>query len=198
VRFFARIVKRSLSEAALKNRIILLLALLLLLSLAASSCGAQVSALENLCFAVQDFDLAGAAEYVDDAEGYFASVISLSGELSQEQTEIAEKIFSNMSFSDFEEKDGTCTLTVKYIDFDKLKKDVSARVNAGATATDVLGELVESKGFSAYMNTAKGVTVTLSAEGERALVPIGRTGVNAQFTEMLGLEAFLSWFTLQM
>ena len=31
-----------------------------------------------------------------------------------------------------------------------------------------------------------------------ALVPIGRTGVNAQFTEMLGLEAFLSWFTLQM
>jgi hypothetical protein len=48
------------------------------------------------------------------------------------------------------------------------------------------------------MNTAEGVTVTLSAEGERALVPIGRTGVNAQFTEMLGLEAFLSWFTLQM
>ena len=181
----------------MKNRIILLLALLLLLSLAASSCGADISALESLCFAVRDFELAGAAEYVSDGEGYFASVLSLSRELSEEQTEIAEKIFSNMSFSDFEENGGVCTLTVRYVDFDKLKKDVNTRANAGASALDVLRELAESKGFSTYMNTAEGVTVALSAEGENVLVPIGRAGVNAEFTEMLGLEAFLSWLTLQ-
>ena len=61
-----------------------------------------------------------------------------------------------------------------------------------------LETFLESKGFSAYMKTAEGVKVTLAKEGENALVPIGRAGVNSEFTAMLGLETFLGWFILQM
>jgi len=182
----------------LKNRIIILPVLLLCICLAASACTADVSALENLCFDVRELDLAGAAEYVYDSEGYFASAKALMAELSEKKAEIARKIYSNMSFSNFEENDGVCTLTVKYVDFKKLIEAAEAKTNAGASATDALGEIVESKGFSAYMKTAEGVKVTLAKEGENALVPIGRAGVNSEFTAMLGLETFLGWFILQM
>ena len=181
----------------MKNRIIILFALFLCVCLAASSCATDVSSLENLCFAVQDFNLAAAAQYVDDSEGYFASASALANGLSREKAEIARKIYSYTSFSDIEEKDGVCTLTVRYVDVEKLKKNVSARVNTGAYATDVLGDIIGGKGLSAYMKTETGVKVTLTKESGTALVPIGRAGVNAEFTSMLGLEAFLGWLTLQ-
>lgn len=182
----------------MKNRIIILPVLLLCICLAASACTADVSALENLCFDVRELDLAGAAEYVYDSEGYFASAKALMAELPEKKAEIARKIYSNMSFSNFEENDGVCTLTVKYVDFKKLIEAAEAKTNAGASATDALGDIVESKGFSAYMKTAEGVKVTLAKEGGNALVPIGRAGVNSEFTAMLGLETFLGWFILQM
>ena len=34
----------------------------------------------------------------------------------------AKEIYAGVSFSDFEEKDGVCTLTVRYVDFEKLKE----------------------------------------------------------------------------
>jgi hypothetical protein len=102
-----------------------------------------------------------------------------------------------MSFSEFSEEDGACTLTVKYIDFDRLKRDVDARINTGASATDVLSEIVESKGIARYTVTANGVKVMLRNDGEKVSVPLGYAGENAEFTKMLGLEAFLRWYILQ-
>ena len=60
--------------------------LLLCICLAASACTADVSALENLCFDVRELDLAGAAEYVYDSEGYFASAKALMAELSEKKS----------------------------------------------------------------------------------------------------------------
>ena len=183
----------------MKNKIIFLLVLVMCVCTAASSCGADVSALENLCFAMEDFDIARAAEYVDDTEGYFSEAKALAAVLGAEKSEIAKDIYANMSFTDFTESDGVCTLTVKYIDFERLKRDANAKINAGEAATDVLGEIVESKGFAAqYVKTAENVTVTLNKSDSGALVPIGYASVNGEFTKMLGLDTFLGWFILQM
>ena len=181
----------------MKNKLTILLALLLCVCLSASACGADVNSLENLCFAVADFNLARAADYVDDGEGYFATVTSLASRLDAEKAEIAKAIYSSMSFSEFSEEDGACTLTVKYIDFDRLKRDVDARINTGASATDVLSEIVESKGIARYTVTANDVKVMLRNDGEKVSVPLGYAGENAEFTKMLGLEAFLRWYILQ-
>ncbi len=183
----------------MKNKIILLLVLMLLLCISVSSCGADVSALENFCFAMDDFDLARAEKYVYDTEEYFAGVKALADGLDAEKAEIAKAIYAHMDFSDFTEKDGVCTLTVKYVDFEKLRMDVNFRVNTGATATEVLREITESKGFAAgYIKTAENVTVTLRKDGGKAYVPLGYAGVNSDFTKKLGLDTFLGWFILQM
>lgn len=171
---------------------------MLSLCIAASSCGADISALENLCFAMEDFDLARAEKYAYDAEEYFAEAKVLAQGLDAEKAEIAKAIYSHMAFSNFTEKDGVCTLTVKYVNFEKLRRDVNFRVNTGASATDVLRELLESKGFSAYTETADNVTVTLRKDGGKAYVPLGHASVNPEFTKMLGLDTFLGWFILQM
>jgi hypothetical protein len=172
---------------------------MLSLCIAASSCGADVSALENLCFAMEDFDLERAGKYVGDEEGYFARGKDFAEELDSEKAEIAKAIYSNMDFSDFTENEGVCVLTVKYVDFEKLRMDVNLKVNTGASATDVLRELLESKGFAAkYIKMAENVTVTLSKDGGAVCVPLGYASVNSEFTKMLGLDTFLGWFILQM
>ena len=183
----------------MKNKITLLFVLMLSFCIAASSCGADVSALESLCFAVDDFDLVKAEKYVCDEEGYFAEVKALAEGLEAEKAEITKAIYAHMAFADFAEKDGVCTLTVKYVDFDRLKSDVNFRINTGATATQVLREITESKGFAAqYIKTAEKVTVTLRKDGGRAYVPLGYAGNNSEFTKILGLDTFLGWYTLQM
>ena len=183
----------------MKNKIILLAALILCACIAASSCGADVSALENICFAMEEFDLERAEKYVYDEEGYFANAKSFADGLSAEKAEIAKAIYANMSFSDFEESGGVCTLTVKYVDFERLKRDVSSKINTGKTAADALREIAESSGFAmGYLKTAENVTVTLYKEGGKAYVPLGLAGVNSEFTKMLGLDSFLGWFSLQM
>ena len=172
--------------------------LILSVCIAVSSCGADVSALENLCFAVEDFDLERAEKYACDDEGYFAGVKALADRLDAEKTEITKAIYSQMAFSGFAENGGVCTLTVKYVDIERLKSDVSFRINTGATATDALREITESKGFAAqYIKTAENVTVTLFNDGGKAYVPLGYASVNAEFTKILGLDTFLSWYTLQ-
>ena len=182
----------------MKNKFAVLLALFLCTCFFICSCGADVSTLENFCFALRDFDLAKAEKYISDEEGYFARVKDLAKELNAEKAEIAKAIYANMEFSDFTENDGVCTLTVKYVDFEKLKRDVSSRTNAGETVTDVLREITESNGFAAgYLKTREDVTVTLRKDGSEVYVLLGYVGINSEFTKMLGLDSFLIWYNLQ-
>ena len=173
--------------------------LLLSISLAASACGADINSLENFCFALRNFDFEKAAGFVDDAEGYFAKTMTLAKGLDTEKAVIAKDIFSNMSFSDFKENDGAYTLTVKYVDFKKLILAVESHINTGASASDVLREMTESGRIGKQFTVKQsGVPVMLTKNGKTALVPLGRAGVNAEFTAMLGIDTFLEWYILQM
>lgn len=182
----------------MKNKITFACALLLCLCFLLGSCGADVSALENLCFAVRDFDIAGAEKYVLDSEGYFAGAALLAGELSAEQAALAKQIYSKMEFSGFEEEDGICTFTVKYVDFNSLITAVTVDASAGASATESLRGIVESGRLEKqYMKTKNGVKVTLHKGEDGVLVPLGYAGENAEFTGILGLDTFLRWYSLQ-
>ena len=182
----------------MKNKITVLFALFLCVCFIACSCGADVSALENLCYAARDFELAKAANYVSDDEGYFQTVLSFAEGLTEEQKETAEAVFSQMAFSEFEEKDGVCTLNVKYVDFSSLIAYVDVAASAGASATESLGEILESGRLQKqFMKTKNGVRVTLLKNGGNVLVPLGYAGVNAEFTSLLGLDTFLRWYSLQ-
>jgi hypothetical protein len=154
--------------------------------------------LENFCVAVRDFDFLEAEKYISDDEGYFANAKALAQGLSSEKAEIAKDVFSYMSFSDFSEEDGVCTVTVKRVDFYNLKKDVEFRASVGDSATEVLRELLESKGFAAkYIKTIENVKVSVRKNATGASVPLGHASENSDFTALLGLDTFLGWYTLQ-
>ena len=183
----------------MKNKITVLLALALCLCFAVSSCGAEVSVLEGFCFATRDFDLDAAGKYVaDGTEKYFGKVLDFAGELSAAQNETAKKIFSKMAFSAFEEDGGVCTVTVKYINFAKLIKNVENDVVTGSTATQSLERLLEGGRFEMqFMDVAENVKVTLSSSDGKSCIVLGYSGANAEFTELLGLDTFLSWYSAQ-
>jgi hypothetical protein len=183
----------------LKNKIFAFFALFLCACTALCSCGADVSALENLCFAVGRFDLEKAEKYVFDAEGYFEDIRELEGELTEEQREIAKEVYSYMSFSDFSEKDGVCAVTVKYIDVAELMRNANGALASGTgTASEYLRDAIDSGAIkNLFLKTAKSVKVVLSKENDKAKVPLGYTSENADFTRLLGLDTFLRWYSLQ-
>ncbi|MBQ9746770.1 MAG: hypothetical protein IJW21_08110 [Clostridia bacterium] len=182
----------------MKNKFTVALALFLCVCTLLCSCAEDVSALENLCFAVRGFELEEAAKYVYDGEGYFAGVLSLAGELSGEKAELAKLIYSKMEFSGFEEDGGVCTFTVKYVDFSALIAAVNVDASAGASATESLRGIVESGRLQKqFMKTKNSVKVTLRKDEGGALVPLGYAGENAELTGILGLDTFLRWYSLQ-
>ena len=183
----------------MKKKIKAFFALLLLLCFTASSCGADVSALENLCFAVRDFDLERAEKYTgEDKEGYFGGVLSLAEGLSAEKKETAKAIYSAMTFSKAVEEDGVCTVTVRYVDFKGLTEAVEFEVNTGASATESLREIIESGRLQKqFMKTAADVKVTLSKNENGAFVELGYAGENAELTRIFGLDTFLRWYAMQ-
>ena len=183
----------------MKNKITAVLALLLCLCLAASSCGADISALEGFCFAVQDFDIDAANKCVlDGSEKYFERVLAYFRALSDEQKETAKKLFSKMAFSEFKENDGVCTLNVKYVNFQKLIKTVENDVVTGSTATESLERILESGRIEMqFTEIAKEVKVTLSKAEGKAYLTLGYLGENEEFTRILGLDTFLGWYSEQ-
>jgi hypothetical protein len=182
----------------LKKKIIALFAVILCLAIAASSCGSDISALENLCFAIREFDLEKAQKYVYDGEGYLEKAVNTASKLTPEQAEIAKLVYSHMQFSDFKEEDGYFSLTVKYVDFYNLKKDVEFRTSIGSSATEVLREMLEGSGFAAkYTKTREDVRILIKNNVSGACVPLGHASDNSFFTAILGLDTFLEWYTLQ-
>ena len=181
----------------MKNKITALSAFVLCICFLLCSCGADVSALENLCFAVRDFDLSKAAKYVGGE--YFENILSLAEELTEEQTETAKEIYAAFSFSDFKETDGVCTFTLSYVDFNELIKAVNNESGAGASASESLRDVINSGRLKKqFVKSVSGVKVTLSKENGKVCVPLGRAGVNKDFTAKLGLDTFLGWYALQL
>ena len=183
----------------MKNKITAFFALLLCACTVLCSCGADISALENLCFAVESFDLAKAEKYVSDAEGYFEDVRALESELTEEQRQIAKEVYSYTGFSGFSEKDGVCTVTVKYVDVAELMRNANGGLAAGVgTASEYIRDAIDSGALkNLFVKTEQNVKVVLSQENGKAKVPLGYTGENADFTRLLGLETFLRWYSLQ-
>ena len=182
----------------MKNKLTVLFALFLFVCFAACSCGSEVSALENFCVAVRDFDLAKAEKYVLSGDKYFENVKSLSEELTDEQRQTVKDIYKNMAFSDFKEEGGVCTFTVKYVDFDRIIREVETSLNMGASADESLREIAASETFQKrFMQTKTGVKVQLEKDGGNVYVSLGISGENAEFTSLMGLDKFLRWYSLQ-
>ena len=183
----------------MKNKIYTVFLLLLCTCFFATSCGAEISALDNLLFSVRDFDLAKAEKYVSDADGYFAGVRELEGLLTAEQKGIAKEIYSYVSFSEAVEENGTCTLTLKYVDVAELIKSANETLAAGTgSASDYLRDMLEGGTLkNLFLKTEKNVTVVLSEIDGKAAVALGYAGENADLTRFLGLDTFLRWYSLQ-
>ena len=185
----------------LKTKVTVLCALFIAACFFVCSCGSEVISLENFCFAVRDFDLAKAEKYVaDDTEGYFRNVRSLAEELTEEQAKTAKAIYSHMAFSDFAEDGGAYTVTVKYVDFAALINAVNVESSTGASSLETLSEIVESGRLQKqFMKTQSGVRVEYSADSSESTkqIKLGYSGINSDFTRLLGLDTFLRWYSLQ-
>ena len=48
-----------------------------------------------------------------------------------------------------------------------------------------------------FMDVAENVKVTLSSSDGKSCIVLGYSGANAEFTELLGLDTFLSWYSAQ-
>ncbi len=182
----------------LKKKVSLFLAVVFCMVFVLSSCGDPINALENFCFKIKDFDLEAAYAYVNDgADGYFERVLGYEQKLSERQLEIAKELYSHVGFTDITETDGVYSVTVKYIDFSALINDVNISLAMGmGNASDHISDIISSGRLKTqFIRTEKNVPVAITEiDGEAKLV-LGYSSENKRFTELLGLEAFLGWYS---
>ena len=182
----------------MKKKVSSFLALALCVIFVLSSCGDPINALENFCFKIKDFELEAASAYVDSgADGYFDRVLGYESELSERQLEIAKELYSYVGFTEITEADGAYSVTVKYIDFSALINDVNISLAMGmGNASDHISDIISSGRLKTqFIKTEENVPVVITEiDGEAKLV-LGYSSENKRFTELLGLEAFLGWYS---
>ncbi len=185
----------------MKNKVIILACFALCACFLLVSCAPKISVLEDYCFAVTDFDLEKASKQVakDDAEKYFENVLKYSQNLTEEQRAIAKELCAQIKFTEFTEADGYYTVTVKYIDFSALIRSVNDSLAIGTgTASEYLRAIIDSGRIkNQFSKTEKAVKVMLTEEDGETKLPLGYASDNVRFTELVGLDTFLRWYSAQ-
>lgn len=184
----------------MKTKIFSAAALFLCVCVLLCSCASALDTAESFCISIEKFNLEKAEGYVsDDAEKYFENVLKYESKLSDEQKEIAKKLYSYVKFSDISENgDGTFTVaTVKHIDFAALIVSVDINLATGTeSASDYISDMMKAETFSQnFVRTKNNVKITVTeTDGDYKLV-LGYSGDNKEFTALLGLDTFLRWYS---